>query len=58
MLGSKYLIAPITSKDTYKRDVVLPPGKWLSDLNEEFIGNQTITIDVPLSRIPYFKKIK
>ena len=57
MLGSKYLIAPIIKKDMFSRKVVLPDGKWLDDLGNIIEGNQTIDIDVPLERLPYFKKI-
>ena len=57
MLGEKYLVAPIvTSEDN--RKVVLPKGKWKDDLGKTYNGNQTIDINVPLSRIPYFEKIK
>ena len=56
MLGNQYLIAPVVTKNTFERKVVLPEGKWIDDLNNEYEGNQTITIKVPLNRLPYFKK--
>lgn len=57
MLGNLYLVAPITKKDCFERDVILPKGTWKDDYNQIYEGNQTIHIKVPLSRIPYFKKI-
>ena len=57
MLGSKYLIAPIVTKNTFERKVVLPEGTWVDDLNNKYEGKNTITIKVPLERLPYFKKI-
>ncbi len=56
MLGDKYLVAPVVTKNTFCRQVVLPQGKWIDDNNVEYEGNQTIEIDVPLERIPYFIK--
>lgn len=56
MLGDKYLIAPIVTKNTYSREVVLPKGKWLDDLGKVYEGGQCITISVPLERVPYFIK--
>lgn len=54
LLGNKYLVAPVLLKDTFKRKVVLPEGIWEDELGNEYHGNQTIEIDVPLERIPYF----
>ena len=57
MLGNKYLIAPIVTKDTFSRKVVLPEGEWVDDLGNKYQGNSTIHIEVPLDRIPYFIKV-
>jgi alpha-glucosidase len=38
--------------------VRLPKGRWKDDLGKIHKGGQTITIDVPLSRLPYFEMIK
>ena len=57
MLGNQYLITPIVKKDCYHRNVVLPNGVWADENGTIYHGNQTIEIEVPLSRLPYFKKI-
>ena len=57
MLGDTYLVAPMVTKGD-KREVKLPAGEWLSDTGEKFKGPQTIQIDVPLERLPYFQKIR
>lgn len=57
MLGDKYLVAPMITKGT-SRNVSLPKGVWVDDMGEKFRGPKTITIDVPLERLPYFEKIK
>lgn len=56
MLGEKYLIAPMVTSGT-SRNVKLPKGRWKDDLGKIHKGGKTITIDVPLSRLPYFEKL-
>ncbi|RUT67973.1 glycoside hydrolase [Flavobacterium cupreum] len=53
MLGEKYLVAPMTVKGN-SRSVKLPKGNWTDELGKKYKGGQTITIDVPLNRLPYF----
>lgn len=56
MLGEKYLVAPMIVSGT-KRHVKLPKGRWKDDLGKVHRGGKTISIDVPLSRLPYFEKM-
>lgn len=58
MLGEKYLVAPIVTKQTFKRKVVLPKGVWQDELSNIYQGPATIEIEVPLERLPYFIKIE
>lgn len=57
MLGDKYLVAPVVT-NALSRQVRLPKGKWRDELGKKYKGGKTYTIDVPLSRLPYFEKIK
>lgn len=57
MLGDKYMVAPIVTTEN-KRTVKLPKGKWKDDLGKIHKGGQTIEIDVPLSRLPYYERMK
>ena len=57
MLGDKYLVAPVVT-NALSRQVHLPKGKWRDELGKKYKGGKTYTIDVPLSRLPYFEKIK
>jgi alpha-glucosidase len=52
MLG-KYLVTPMVEKG-FTRTVKLPKGNWVDELGKKYKGAQTITIDVPLNRLPYF----
>jgi alpha-glucosidase (family GH31 glycosyl hydrolase) len=56
MLGSKILVAPQQAKGN-SRNVQLPKGKWKADDGEVYEGGKTISINVPLERLPYFTKI-
>lgn len=57
MLGDKYLVAPILTKE-HTRKVVLPKGEWRDDTGKKFRGPKTIEVTVPLERLPWFEKIK
>lgn len=57
MLGDKYMIAPIVTKEN-TRTVKLPKGQWKDDLGKIYKGGRTIEIDIPLSRLPYFERIR
>lgn len=56
MLGEDYLVAPVIEKGQTKRKVKLPKGKWLYLGKTEYEGGCTVTVDAPLSILPYFKK--
>ncbi len=53
MLGETILVAPLDQKGT-SRTVALPKGKWLADDGKVYKGGKTYTIEVPVSRLPYF----
>lgn len=55
MLGPDILVAPMV-EDGYSRSVVLPEGHWRADDGTEYDGPCTVTIDVPLDRIPRFTR--
>lgn len=57
MLGDKYLVAPMVVKG-HKRIVRLPRGLWKDDLGKIIKGGQSINIQVPLDRLPYYEKLK
>lgn len=54
MLGSHYLVAPVTSSDG-KRTIRLPRGTWIDDLGVKHRGPLVMQINVPLGRLPYFE---
>ena len=57
MFGPDYLVAPVLREDDCVT-VELPEGKWLDDQGETFIGPQVLNlVNVPLERLPYYKKI-
>ncbi|MCF8362491.1 MAG: glycoside hydrolase family 31 protein [Prolixibacteraceae bacterium] len=56
MLGDDILVAPVVEKGARSRKVVFPEGKWKGDDGSIVEGGKTIKIQVPLERLPYFKK--
>jgi alpha-glucosidase len=57
MLGDKYLVAPMVVKGS-SRTVKLPKGLWKDDQGKILKGAQSIQIQVPLDRLPYYEKMK
>ncbi|SNR54254.1 Glycosyl hydrolases family 31 [Lutibacter agarilyticus] len=59
VLGNDIIVAPVIEKGARTRNVVLPKGQWIDEQGKKYRGGEkVITIDVPLKRLPYFKKIK
>lgn len=58
MLGDEILVAPVVTQGQKGRHVVLPSGNWMDDTGKKYKGGQTINIDVPIDRLPYFKLVK
>ncbi|OAS14807.1 glycoside hydrolase family 31 protein [Paenibacillus oryzisoli] len=56
MLGSTLLVAPVVVKGARARDVVLPAGTWVGDDGLIVSGPQKVNIEVPLGRLPYYRK--
>ena len=58
VVGSDIIVAPVVVQGARSRSVELPAGKWQAEDGILYKGGGTIEIDVPLERLPYFKKIK
>ena len=56
MFGEELLVAPAVKKNAKKRNVYLPEGEWIdfNDMKTVYDGEQWISVDAPLSRIPMF----
>ncbi len=55
MLGTRLLVAPITEQGARERSVTFPEGEWRGDDGSTVTGPTTLTIDVPLERLPYYR---
>lgn len=58
MLGEKILVAPVLQKGMTKRTVKLPKGRWKSATGKKYRGGRTITVEVALTTLPYFERMK
>ena len=58
VLGTDIIVAPMLAPGEGTRTVVLPKGKWRADDGTIYRGGKTVTVTVPLDRIPYFEKIR
>ncbi len=58
MLGEDILVAPVVTKGTFRRDVVLPGGKWEEQNTKEvYDGEKIVTLDAPLDTLLWFKQV-
>lgn len=57
MLGNNILVAPVVNKGETSREVIFPDGKWKGDDDSIVTGPVTLKIDVPLERLPWYRKI-
>lgn len=58
MLGDDFMVAPLLVPGETSRDVVLPEGKWRGDDGKVYRGGRTVSIYVPMDRIPYFVRMQ
>lgn len=57
MLGDDILVAPVLEKGAVTKLIVFPEGKWIGDDKSIVEGPCTITVDAPLSRLPWYEKM-
>lgn len=58
VLGTDIIVAPVVLKGARSRSVTLPEGSWQAEDGTVYKGGGTIEIDVPLKRLPYFKRMQ
>jgi len=57
LLGDSVLVAPITKKNMYKRNVLLPEGTWKYINGEIYEGSAEIEVNSPIDVLPYFVRV-
>jgi len=57
MVGENLLVAPVLSETDNAKHLYLPDGLWFEmNTGKIYSGNQWLTVDAPLERIPFFLK--
>lgn len=56
MFGEELLVAPVVKKSARSKNLYLPEGTWIdfNDKKTEYSGEQWMTTDAPLNKIPVF----
>ncbi len=55
IFGNQLLISPVVKKGQKKQTLYLPEGNWFDyETGAQYVGNQSLTIKTPLSKIPIF----
>lgn len=55
LFGEELLVAPVYEKGQRSRTLFLPEGQWIDfETLTVYEGNQTITIDAPITKLPLF----
>jgi alpha-glucosidase (family GH31 glycosyl hydrolase) len=57
ILGGRILVAPVVQKGQRSREIVFPDGRWKGDDGSIVQGPARLTIEVPLERLPWYRKI-
>jgi alpha-glucosidase (family GH31 glycosyl hydrolase) len=58
MLGDEILVTPVIKKGADIREVVFPAGTWQGDDGSIIEGPCIREISTPLSRLPWYRKIR
>jgi alpha-glucosidase len=56
LLGDNILVAPVVEKGKREREVIFPQGKWQGDDGTIVEGPVKQLINVPLERLPWYRK--
>jgi len=51
-------VAPVVHKGRRSREVIFPEGEWQGDDGSLVTGPVTLKIDVPLARLPWYRKLR
>lgn len=54
MMGEDLMVVPVVTKGAVTREAVIPPGRWLADDGTLVEGPGKVTVQTPLTRLPYF----
>ena len=56
MVGDDILVAPVVQPGSRSRVVRFPAGTWKGDDGKEYVGPTKVALDVPIERLPWFRR--
>ncbi|MGB3778300.1 MAG: glycoside hydrolase family 31 protein [Tunicatimonas sp.] len=56
MVGDDILVAPVVQPESRSRVVHFPAGTWKGDDGKEYVGPTQVALDVPIERLPWFRR--
>lgn len=58
LVGDDVLVAPVVIEGATQKEVVLPPGEWLSSLDSQtYTGPHKLNFTVELHQLLYFTRV-
>ncbi len=57
LLGDRIMVAPVVKKGERSRKIIFPEGSWTGDDGSTVKGPAVVTVDVPLDRLPWYRKM-
>ena len=59
LLGDQFLVAPVVTPGTFRRDIYLPPGQWRDHWTKEIFAGPVLIKDypAPLDTLPLFDRV-
>ncbi|MEV7416764.1 glycoside hydrolase family 31 protein [Streptomyces sp. NPDC089919] len=57
LIGDDLMAAPVVTQGARSRTVHIPPGTWQADDGDRHQGPVTVTVDAPLTRLPYYRRV-
>lgn len=56
MLGTDILVCPVSTPNTFEKEIVFPEGCWVDDEGNKFNGPATLKLPTPIDKLLWFRR--